>query len=130
MSEASELLQRRDIQRWLARPYRVQYVPLWLTGGCSTDGSIVFLDTDLRDRPKLADRVIFHERLEAAFRHIFGFRYPKAHRLATEGERERYGPEDETLKSIVAKNIKRRPRVVPSAFDRELAREAAESVGN
>lgn len=129
MSEVSQILGRRDIQRWLARPYRIRYAPIWLTGGSSADGSIIFLDTDLRSRPKWAARTIWHERVEAAVRACLGWGYLKAHHLATQAERERYGPEEPAFRSLVTKNAARRPKILPRQFDQQLARQAAESVG-
>jgi hypothetical protein len=129
MTKIGDILQRRDVQRYLSRKYTVVWAPLWLTGGTSSDGRIVYLDTNLRDRPKLTARVIYHERVEAAVRHLLGKRYPEAHYLATEAEREKYGPEDAILKRIVAENIRRRSRHLPQGFDPVLAKEAAQSEG-
>jgi hypothetical protein len=130
MNDVHKILSRRDVQRFLARPYTVRWCKLWLTGGVSEDVGTYFLDYDLRDRPQLAARVLYHERVEATVRHLFGWRYLKAHRVATAAERDKFGPEPPTLKAIVARNLQRRPRTLPPGFDRQLAKEAAESVGS
>jgi hypothetical protein len=130
MAELDDILVRRDIQRYLTRKVEIVWAPLWLTGGSSSDGQIVFLDNSLRNRPKLAARVIYHERFEAAVRHILGKRYPEAHRLATEAERRKYGPEPRELRAIVNYNIKEKSRHVPRGFDRQLAKQAESSLGS
>lgn len=125
MTDDLEILSRRDIQRYLARPHRVVWCWLWLTGGSSADGRTIYLDTSLRDRPQLARRVIYHERVEAALRHCLGWRYLKAHRVATRAENAKYGPEPILLRTIVNRNLKNRSHSVPKGFDPQLAKEAA-----
>jgi hypothetical protein len=129
MAELEDLLKRRDVVRYLASRYTVVWAPLWLTGGTSANGRIVYLSTALRDRPTLAARVIYHERVEWALRYLAGLGYDRAHDFATQAERAKYGREPDELRVIVTRNM-RKLRRVPRGFDPKLAKAAEESIGS
>lgn len=115
------LLETPEIQKLMNRKYRMEFIPVPLTGGSSRDGSIFYIDPDVPE--KLRKYVLLHERVEKALRDA-GKSYQEAHRIATCAERllvEQDGKSwDEYKREIGAKvqaNEKRGAEKMPSGFD-------------
>jgi len=82
--ETYRLLGEPEVQRLLNRKYRMELIPVPLTGGSSRDGSIFYIDPDVPQ--PLRKYVLLHERVEKALRD-YGKSYNEAHRIATCAER-------------------------------------------
>jgi hypothetical protein len=129
--ELERILALPKVKAYLARPYRVVFHPMILTGGSSVDGRTYFLDPRLKEKytvgekrdQDLAPFVLTHERYEKAFREVLGMNYSRGHLFATMVEKREvkaagleWSPYKNVMESIVRTDEEERPSF-PKGFD-------------
>lgn len=130
VAEVERLLDAPNIQSYLGRPYRtIRGVRVPLTGGSSLDGAMYYIDPSVP--PRYVPFVLWHERVEKAFRTVFRMSYSRAHTLATAAERimvEKAGMDwsryKRILAAIVREDEQQTPHKMPDGFDYEPYKES------